>query len=72
MKQLGNLAIVCARRKGVLLQILDGKATVHVGEGSSRRSFTTDWNDDRQISSLIHKLNFGELSEKGVNNDAKH
>ena len=69
MKQLGNLAIVCAQRVGILLQILDGKATVFVGEGSERRSFSANWDDDRQISKMVHALNFGELSEKGVNDD---
>jgi len=70
MKQLGNLAIICALRSGVLLQILDGKATIHTGTGSGRRSLTVDWDDDPQINSLIHELNFGELSEKGVVYDA--
>lgn len=69
MKQLGNLAIVCAQRTGILLQILDGKATVHVGAGSSRRSFAANWDDDMQINKLIHELNFGELSEKEVKYD---
>lgn len=72
MKLLGNLAIVCALRANVLLQILDGKATVHVGAGSDRRSFTADWDDDGKISELIHELNFGALSEKEVNYDTKY
>lgn len=66
MKQIGNLAIICARRSGVLLQILDGRATVFVGQGSDRRSFSTDWDDDHTINRLIHELNYGELSEKGA------
>ena len=69
MKQLGNLAIVCARRSNVLLQMLNGSATVFVGQGSNRRSITVDWEDDEKISELIQKLNFGEFSEKEVNND---
>jgi hypothetical protein len=64
MKQLGNLAVICARRRGVLLQILDGKATLFVGEGTARRSFTADWDDDEHINRLIHELNFGEVSGK--------
>lgn len=64
MKQLGNLAIVCAKRSNVLLQILDGKATVHVGMGTERKSYVSDWDDDGQINRFIHELNFGELSEK--------
>jgi hypothetical protein len=72
MKQLGNLAIVCARRSNVLLHVLDCKATVHTGEGSERRAFTMNWDDDEKINKLIYELNFGELSEKGVNHDAKY
>ena len=64
MKQLGNLAVICARRSGVLLQILNGKATVCVGTGLERNSYTSDWDDDMRINELIHELNFGKLSEK--------
>ena len=71
MKQLGNLSIVCARRKNTLLQIFDGVATVFVGEGSARRSFPLDWDDDTKIEHLIHELNHGALREEELN-DAKH
>jgi len=36
-KQIGNLASVCANRNDVLLQILNGKATVHVGQGPDKK-----------------------------------
>ena len=36
MKELGNLAVVCAGRMDVLLQIYDGYACVYVGEGPER------------------------------------
>ena len=36
MKELGNLAIICARRSDVLLQVQDGIVTVHVGAGHER------------------------------------
>ena len=36
MRQLGNLAIVCAGRSDVLLQIFQGQVTVHVGRGPQR------------------------------------
>ena len=64
MKQLGNLAIVCARRTDVLLQILNGQATVFVGRGPGRASTTMNWDDDIKISETVQKLNFGEYSEK--------
>lgn len=69
MKQLGNLAIVCAQRSDVLLQILNGSATVFVGSGPERRTITSDWDDDKQITDLIHELNFGSLSAKEVKNE---
>ena len=33
MKQIGNLAVVCARRQDVLLQVGSEKVCVHVGAG---------------------------------------
>jgi len=69
MKQLGNLAVICARRSGVLLQILDGGVTIHIGTGPGRQSYTSDWDDDEQINELIHEFNFGKLSERVINNE---
>ena len=37
MKQLGNLAIVCAKRPEVLMQIYGGEVAVHVGTGPTAR-----------------------------------
>jgi short-subunit dehydrogenase involved in D-alanine esterification of teichoic acids len=62
MNQLGNLAIVCARRANVLLQILDGNATLCVGDGPERKSFVADRRDNARIEQLIYELNFGELA----------
>ncbi len=59
MKQLGNLAIVCAKRKNVLMQIYHGKVTVYLGDGPSRSRFTVDWSDDEQIERFIYDLNHG-------------
>lgn len=36
MKQLGNLAVVCAQRPDVLMQIYGSEVSVHVGEGPER------------------------------------
>ena len=35
MKQLGNLALVCARRPGILMQVYGGQVSVFVGTGGS-------------------------------------
>jgi len=58
MKQLGNLAIVCARRKDVTLRmvLLDGPY--------APTAFSADWDDDETILSVIHELNFGRCAPK--------
>lgn len=63
MKQLGNLALVCARRKNTLLQVLNGEVSVHIGRGPSEAALVADWNNDEQISKIIRKLNFGKYKE---------
>jgi len=65
MKQLGNLAIICAQRPEILLQVQKGEATVHVGEGPNRTALRCAWDDDRKISEIIYELNFGEHRRKG-------
>ena len=65
MKQLGNLAHVCADRKdNVLLQVLNGKITVHVGQGPERELMKADWTDDEAVRKIIHELNFGKYRVK--------
>ena len=60
MKQLGNLALACARRPEVLLQLYNGQVTVHVGQGPDRAVLCTAWDDDAQICRIIYELNFGQ------------
>lgn len=64
MKQLGNLAIVCAQRPEVLLQILNGTVTVHVGAGPERAVLHSACEDDEKINSIIRELNFGRYARK--------
>ena len=66
MKQLGNLAVVCARRPELLLMLNGGIVTVCVGAGQERRALTARWNDDAEISKIIAKLNFGEYAVNRV------
>ena len=63
MKQLGNLALVCARRPEVLMQLHEGEVSVHVGEGPERTVFYAAWNNDAAINHIIHELNFGRYKE---------
>jgi len=62
MKQLGNLAIVCAKRPDVLMQIHSGMVSVHVGQGPERAVLSADWEDDAKITSIVQELNFGRYS----------
>ena len=59
MKQLGNLAIVCAKRPETLLLVCNGRIAVHAGQGPDRASMCAAWKDDEQIGRIIHELNFG-------------
>lgn len=62
MKQLGNLAIVCAQRPDVLMQVYGGTVSVHVGEGPERATLFTPWDDDEMVQKLIRELNFGQYA----------
>lgn len=59
MKQLGNLAIVCARNPEVLMQLSNGIVSVHFGTGPDRKTVSAKWEDDAAISGIIRELNFG-------------
>lgn len=63
MKQLGNLAIVCATRKDTLLQMLNGNVAIHLGDGPNRAVLSAEWDDDETITAIIHELNFGKYKE---------
>ena len=62
MKQLGNLAVVCAQRPDVLMQIYGSEVSVHTGEGPEWAILTAKWDDDETIQSIIRELNFGRYA----------
>ena len=64
MKQLGNLAIICAKRPDVMMVVYDGRVTVHVGAGPDRASLHSTCDSDAEINRIIHELNFGKFAEK--------
>ena len=65
MKQLGNLAIICAQRRSVMLQIQDGMVSVFVGSGPDRDVLSAHWDNDAEIEQIIHELNFGKYRADG-------
>lgn len=70
MKQLGNLAVVCAAKKDVLLQIHNGVVSVHYGEGPTRETATVRWDDDEAISAIVYELNFGKGADQRKEREA--
>ena len=67
MKQLGNLAIVCARRSDVILMVIEGEVHVYPqGSASITPPFTAAWDDDDAILSIIHDLNFPDEESRYV------
>ena len=64
MKQLGNLAIVCARRKDATLRVEQGRVMVLLDGIYAPAVFSADWDDDETILSIIHELNFGHCAPK--------
>lgn len=68
MKELGNLAIACARRPDVLMQIYKGRVTVHVYHGLEREVFHADWNDDKALQGIVHELNHGAYARRSEDN----
>ena len=64
MNQLGNLVIVCAQRSDISLWMRSGVVYVNAGRGCFSKVLTAAWNDDKQISKIIHELNFGAYAPK--------
>ena len=59
MKQLGNLAIIVANHPKAMMQIYDGDVSIHIGEGSERKSVSCRVDDDKYINDIIAYINFG-------------
>jgi len=62
LKQLGNLAIVCAKRPEVLMQLYEHKGVLYLGQGPERETLQAPWDDDVKISEMIRELNFGKYA----------
>jgi len=71
MKQLGNLAVICAKRNDILLQISKGMVTIHVGYDPDRTRLTSPWNDDDKINGFITELNQGRYTEENLKKGEK-
>ena len=66
MKQLGNLAVVCAQRPEVLMTVHGGMGAVYVGDGPERTVLHTAWDNDAEISRMVCELNFGSYAKEAA------
>lgn len=66
MKQLGNLAIVCAQRENTLLMVQHGRIKVVTYRHGGYITLHADWDDDDAISAIIRDLNFGRFAVKAA------
>lgn len=71
MKQLGNLAMVCARRPEVMMELHGGKVSVFVGAGPERAVMDSTWDNDAEISRIVHELNFGRYAPQSMGKHSK-
>ena len=71
MKQLGNLVMVCAQRPKVMMQLHGGKVSVFVGAGPERTVMDSAWDNDTEISRIIHELNFGRFAPQDMGKCSK-
>lgn len=66
MKQLGNLAMVCAKRPELLMTLHEGRVTVFAGAGPDRAVMCCAWDNDAEINRMVYELNFGKYARKGL------
>ena len=64
MKQLGNLAIICAQRQDIVLLLQRGKVSVYRETLAEPSRLSAAWDNDAEIEKIIHELNFGVFSAK--------
>ena len=72
MKQLGNLAIICAKRSDLLFQINNSKVSIEVGASNNRETLSADWRNEEKINEFIMELNHGKLTEKNIKEKMRH
>ena len=63
MKQLGNLAVICAQRPELLMQLRGGLVLV---QAKNRAAMEAAWNDYARIEKMNYELNFGALSKESL------
>lgn len=61
MKQLGNLAVICAQRPELHQQL---RGSLVLVQAKNRAVMEAAWNDDARIERMIHELNFGAFSKE--------
>lgn len=62
MKQLGNLAIICARRADITMTTQSGMVSVR--SDSTSETMSSPWDSDKKIERIIREVNFGAFGER--------
>ncbi len=60
MKELSKLAVLCAQRMDLLLQIYDGFVCVYVGFGPERNSMVAKCDDESAVAAIFQELATGK------------
>ena len=63
MKQLGNLAITCARRRSVQMVVENGEVSVTIRNFPGAPTHHLRWDDDKKAGENIRELNCGKYRE---------
>lgn len=69
MKQLGNLAIVCAQRDDIRLRIQHQRVNILIGTGYPKAALSVSWDDDAAITEIIREINFGKYKVNARKDD---
>lgn len=64
MKQLGNLALVCAQRRSVEFWMQSGEVRITLRDFPGAPSYYLRWDDDKKIEEIIRELNFGRYAQQ--------
>ena len=64
LKQIGNLAVACAHRRDVKMEVFDHGVIVRIWQPPREVTHYFPWDADNAISQLVYELNHGNYAIK--------
>ena len=64
LKQIGNLAVACAHRRDVKMEVFDHGVIVRIWQPPREVTHSFQWDADNAISQLVYELNHGHYAIK--------